>query len=213
MKRWRIALTRGFSVLVLGACLSACSSLPNQALDVLPTAAERPTGPVSALDYRFSGRLLLKQGVRQDIVGLSWHHQADQDELLFTNPLGQGLAELTRNTQGARLQLADQRVFQAADWQQLARQLFAIELPLDALSEWLLGVAPVGVQTQHDELGRLQRLITTHWQVDYLDYASAEANALPVLLEVHHRQQTPDAFKLRLKIDHWQLGQPGDPLP
>lgn len=205
MNSWPAALS------LMALALSACSSLPDVSqpppADVTQRPAEQATRRPSSTDYRFSGRLLLKQAERQDIVGLDWQHQADHDALLFTNPLGQGLAELSRNAQGARLQLADQRIFQAADWQQLARELFAVELPLDTLPAWLLGQAQASaaVDVQRDALGRITRLITTDWQVDYLGYASQEADALPILLEVQHRQQTPEAFKLRLKIDHWQF--------
>jgi outer membrane lipoprotein LolB len=115
---------------------------------------------------------------------MAWRHKRDRDEILLTTPLGQGMAELTRDARGARLLTADGREFTALDWEDLATKVFGFRLPLDRLPAWLAGKQPANV---------------SGWRVSYLDYESDAVDALPTLIEVKH----DDDLELRLKIDSW----------
>ena len=102
--------------------------------------------------------------------------------MLVATPLGQNVAELTRDATGARLALADGRRYFAPDWESLSETLFGSRLPLDSLPAWLAGQAGSA---------------PTGWQATVLDAPGAAA-AGPTMVEF-----TRGEFAVRLRIDNW----------
>ncbi len=142
-----------------------------------------------------SGRLSVRQGETRYHVGIDWTHAADNDAIFLTGPLGQGLAELTRNARGARLLTADKQSLVAANWESLAEQAFGARLPLANLPRWVVGAAP---SPSLDDSGRPRSANVDGWRIDYLDYDPA--SGLPALVELHR-----DDIEVRLRIDAWTL--------
>lgn len=180
--------------LILLAALAGCASL-------LPTP---PQGPVTArplattiVAFEFSGRISVRHGDARYVANIAWQHDAAHDEILLSTPLGQGLAQLSRDATGARLRTADQRRIDAADWEGLALQAFGAELPLTMLPRWIVADAPSGAQ--RDAAGRPLAFRQDGWSVAYGAYESAAADALPQLIDVRSAD-----IELRLKIDAWQ---------
>lgn len=152
--------------------LAGCTTLPS------------PTRPAteSIVAFALSGRLAIRQGDTRHHVRIDWHHDATRDDILLTTPLGQGVAEITRDAGGARLLLADQREFTATDAATLAEQVFGFRLPLDQAARWLLG-----------EPGHIDP-----WRATVVERESEAADALPSVIELEH-----DDIHVRLKIDEW----------
>lgn len=125
-----------------------------------------------------SGRLTVHQGERQYHIGIDWRHDPLRDEILLVTPLGQGVAEIVRAADGARLQLADRREMLAPDWNQLAEQVFGFALPLDAIVHWVSGKG-AGVDG---------------WRVGVPE----RQGDLPILLELERED-----IHVRLKVDEW----------
>ena len=197
---------RVFAVALALACACSASLLPGCATQPAASAAvpvERPAR--ASIDaFTLDGRIAVQQGERRNAANISWRHAADRDEMLFATPLGQGLAELTRDAGGGHLRLADRREFAAADWDSLAAQVLGAPLPLSALPRWVLGAIPprhAGDMTR-DEQGRPRQVRSDGWRIDYLDYESPAATALPTLIELH---RDDDGIEVRLKVDDWQL--------
>lgn len=188
---------RHLFLLALALAISGCvlqSPRPESA-----TQAFRP--PRAAIvGFSLDGRLSVRQAENRHHVTLNWHHGAEADEVFLSGPLGQGLAELHRDALGARLLTADRQTASAADWEELSAQVFGSPLPLSALPRWLLADLPEGAVTARDAQGRPAVASVEGWRIDYLDYESAGAGALPTLLEFHR-----DDMELRLKIDLWSL--------
>ena len=127
MRYWLVCLV----ALLLGAC------------------AEFPPQPEIALTLgpplqRFSaeGRISLRQGERRDHLRFRWQHTPESDVVLLMSPLGQGLAELTRDASGARLMQPNQTVIVADTLPQLAQRVFGAPLPLEAMADWMRGARP-----------------------------------------------------------------------
>jgi outer membrane lipoprotein LolB len=139
--------------------------------------------PPTLTEFELDGRLVVRQGETRHHVNISWRHDAANDVIFLTTPLGQGVAELSRTGSGARLVMADRREFVAADWEGLAQRLFDIRLPLSELPAWVSGRSAPSVGG---------------WRVNYLDYQSDARDALPTLLELKR-----DDIEVRLKIDEW----------
>lgn len=151
--------------------------------------------------FLLTGRIAVSQGQQRHAVNITWQHSAVRDEIFLATPLGQGLAELTRDTAGARLTTAERREFNAPDWQALSVRVFGFSLPLSALPRWLLGEVPAdALGVNYDRAGRPQRMVADGWQVAYLEYASNAVDALPALIELKRED-----IEVRWKIDDWQL--------
>lgn len=115
--------------------MAACAEIPRQ------SAAEAVLGP-PLQRFTAEGRISLRQGDRRDHLRFSWEHAPGSDVVLLMSPLGQGMAELTRDAAGARLVQPNQAVMSADSLPQLAQRAFGTPLPLDALAEWLRGAKP-----------------------------------------------------------------------
>jgi len=164
-----------------------------------PQDGEAVARPARAAVAAFAadGRLAARQGETRSHVNFSWRHQRDSDDILLTTPLGQGVAELTRDLRGTRLVTADRQTAEAADWEALSAQVFGFALPLSTLPRWLLGDVAAAVR---DAAGRPQQALVDGWDIRYLAYESPAADALPTLVEFRR-----DDIELRLKVDEWRL--------
>jgi outer membrane lipoprotein LolB len=105
-----------------------------------PLPSRPPLAEITA--FAFNGRIAVRQGDVRHYVKVDWRHAPTHDAILLATPLGQGVAEIERDAAGARLTLADQRRFVAADWGALTEQVFGFRLPLQASARWLLGEMP-----------------------------------------------------------------------
>jgi len=112
--------------------LAACAEL-------FPTAdVSGPLGP-PVDSFVATGRISLRQGERRDHLRFRWEHAKNSDIVMFMSPLGQGLAELTRDVQGARLVQPNQAAIAAETLPQLAQRVVGAPLPLEAMTDWLRG--------------------------------------------------------------------------
>jgi len=186
------------NVLGLLLALTGCAQLPGGGFDA--GLAQRP--PRTAIDeFALSGRIAIQRQESHYAVNISWQHAVRSDEILLSTPLGQGVAELTRNADGMHLVTAERREYTAPDWQALSSRLFGIDLPLASLPRWLVGAVPSdALGVKYDGSGRPQQLLADGWWVAYLEYESGAADALPILVELKR-----DDIEVKLKIDDWQI--------
>jgi outer membrane lipoprotein LolB len=157
------------AAVVAVSVLSACASLP-------------PPVPSAAADgFALDGRLSLRRGETSHHVGIAWRHEPARDEIFVSGPLGQGLAELTRDAQGARLRTADRQVLTAPDWESLSERALGARLPLSNLPRWI--VAPPARMFEVDG-----------WRIEVREIVDGR----PTLIELRR-----DDIEARLKIDGW----------
>lgn len=161
------------ALLLLCLVLSACGTHP-------PLPARPAIGEITV--FAFTGRLAVRQGEARHHVRIDWRHAPGHDTILLTTPLGQGVAEITRDASGAHLTLADRRQFSAANWDDLSEQVFGFHLPLSSSTRWLQGDTT-------DMQG---------WRLLVTDRESADPQALPTVLEFER-----DDISVRLKVDEW----------
>jgi len=124
----------------------------------------------------------VRQADSRHSLTISWQHRPAVDRMLLATPLGQNVAELTRDATGARLVLADGRSYVAANWESLSETLFGSRLPLDSLPAWLAG------QTGSAPTG---------WQATVLDPQGVAAVG-PTMVEFARGD-----LAVRLRIDSW----------
>jgi outer membrane lipoprotein LolB len=169
--------------------LAGCAAIEEQAA---------PTGPVGDA-FELSGRVSVKYGAEAASGKITWQHDAAGDDLLFSTPLGQGVARIVRRDDLVSLTTSDQKVYRANDVETLTEQVLGWRLPLAGLPDWVRGRAAAGApaQTRFDASQRLAELWQSGWRVEFLDYKSG--NGPPALLRLSR-----ETVEIRLVIDQWQ---------
>ena len=188
------------AVLLAAMALTGCAGFPEaatrDAMSLSQSLLPRPRAAAIA-DYALVGRISVRHGETTYLANIDWQHASEHDEILLSTLFGQGIAELTRNNEGARLITADQGQVVAPDWQTLAQQTFGADLPLARLPRWVIADVPDGAQ--RDGAGRPSRFSQEGWSVAYDRYESAAPDALPRSIEIKGAD-----IEVRLLIDVWQ---------
>jgi outer membrane lipoprotein LolB len=179
---------------LLCACLlfAGCATLEPQ---------PAPAGHVVVGDgFYLSGRVSVKYGTEAASGRITWQHDATGDDLLFSSPLGQGVARIVWRDAVASLTTFDQKLYRASDVETLTEQVLGWRLPLAGMPDWVRGRAAPGeqAQTQMDGSQRLTQLRQSGWLVEFLDYSSE--SGLPSRLRLSRQD-----MELRLVIDQWRV--------
>jgi outer membrane lipoprotein LolB len=185
----------GFEVLlkrsaIFWVCLllAACATVDEQ---------PAPAGPIGEA-FQLTGRVSVKYGAEAASGKISWQHDPAGDDLLFSTPLGQGVARIVRSDAQVSLTTSDQKTYQAGDVETLTEQVLGWRLPLTGLPDWVRGRAAAGepAQTRLDGSQRLAELRQSGWLVEYLEYRGE--NGPPALLRLSREDVV-----IRLAIDQW----------
>jgi outer membrane lipoprotein LolB len=152
-------------------------------------------------DFSLDARFSVTQAAERHSGRLSWQHRDGGDELQIASPFGQIVAEISVDRRRARLVAADQRVFEAADVQQLTEEVLGYRLPVNRLADWVLARRrdAAGVAVAADAAGRPQAISDDGWQITY-EYDQDGADALPSRLFATR----PGGPELRLRIEEWR---------
>jgi outer membrane lipoprotein LolB len=174
---------------VLNVC--ACAGLPE-------LGAERQ----AVLEFELAGRIAVRHGEQAASGNVAWRHARDTDELLITTPVGGAVARIERDGNGVTLTGSDGDQHRAADAESLTERVLGFRLPLEGLSDWVRARPAAGQSAvaQYDLSGRLASLEQSGWRIEYLDYESAHAGAMPTRMRLHY-----PALELRLAIHEWKV--------
>lgn len=166
----------------------------------MPPAASPSAGVYRQLAPRFElvGRLSVSDGSRAASMSLEWRHDAS-DEWLFLSPLGQVVARIEADDEGATLYSGSTEPLHAASAQDLMDRVLGVSPPLDGVEAWVQGVPrPTARVRQLDEVGRPASVSDAGWIIDYLEYVGPEPDARPRRLEASWGEA-----RLKLVIDQW----------
>ena len=186
-------LCLAFSLLLL-ACVTACASLGGLPVDD------------TAFEFELQGRVALHYGNEGGSARINWRHAAASDDLMVTNPIGQGIARITRQQEEVRLVTAEGREFHARDAETLTESVLGWRLPLAGLPDWVRArpIAGRPFQENRDEKGVLKTVSQDDWTIEYL----AWEGALPSRLTLSRRDEK-QSIEIRLVIDKWTNGPGG----
>lgn len=175
------------AVLAVQVFLGGCATLPE-------TAALADGG------FELSGRVAVRWRGEAASGRVDWRHEPRADQLLITNPLGQGVARISRTTDGPRsevvLETADGRRHEAADAEALTERVLGWRLPLAGLPHWVRGRAFQGrpARLERDAAGQVVRIEQDGWRIEASDHDSGRPGRLILSRE---------DMEIRLSIDRW----------
>ncbi len=174
--------------------LAACTATGSLA----PATAPPPPS------FELAGRILVRYQDRGFSSAVRWIQNAGSDEIWLTAPLGQTLAYLQADANGATLTGADQQQYRAASIESLTRSALGWRFPVAGMRYWVLGQPAPQLSSgpvERDGAARIARLLQDDWQVAF-EYAAPDA-ARPFRIEM----AGPDA-SIRLVIDELKPAQP-----
>ena len=188
-----MAILLRLAAMLGAALLAACTTVG----PVPPDAAPAP-------GFELAGRMVVRYQDRAFSSAVRWKQAAGSDEIWFTAPLGQTLAHLQADGNGATLTTADQQQYRATSIESLTRSALGWRFPVAGLRYWVLGLPSPHLPqaaVERDDAGRIVSLQQGDLRVAFA-YAGADA-ARPLRVEV----AGADA-QLRLVTDDLTLTQP-----
>ena len=167
--------------------IAACAALPGQRAATLTQGA-----------FELSGRIAVRYGKEGASGRIAWRHDANDDEMLITSPIGQGIAMITRRDGEVRLLTSDQKEYRARDAESLTEQVLGWRLPLTGLPDWVQGRADPArpAKLERDGQSRLTLLRQDDWRVEYQEYEGARPSRLKL---------SRADIEIRLVVDDWLL--------
>lgn len=168
------------------ACLVALSVAGCAEMRDVADAAQTLGPPLPR--FTAEGRISLRQGERRDHLRFRWEHGPHNDVVLLMSPLGQGVAELSRDASGARLVQPNQATVLAATLPELAQRVFGAPLPLETLADWLRGARPALA-------GEVDG-----WRVQVSDTSAFRQSRLLRVMEARRED-----VELKLIVDEWDV--------
>jgi len=160
--------------------------------------------PVSSWDLR--GRLAVRTDSRGGQAALSWQRTSDHQSIRLNGPFGSGAVRVTQGPGGARLEDAENRVYEASTAEQLVTLYTGWQLPLANLDWWLRGLpVPDRPGTRElDDAGRLRILRQQGWTVEYESYMRIEDLDLPNRLTLTRAPEDGmPGLQARFVIERW----------
>ena len=151
-------------VALAAVLLSACAGV-----------GPRPVATAPA--FELAGRIAVRYQDRGFSSSLRWKQAGGHDDIWLTAPLGQTIAHLEADADGATLTASDQRQYRAGSIESLTKSAFGWRFPVDGLRYWVLGEAAPGAPPaaiERDDVKRIARLTHDDWQIAF-NYAAPDA--------------------------------------
>jgi len=192
--------------------LAGCAlTPPAQKNNVASTVfiAPVPGSDARSASFLLTGRAAVKGGKESFSGGVQWRHTGGGDEILLLSPLGQALAQIQLNPDGASLTTSEHQSYYAADVESLTEQVLGWHLPLVGLQYWVQGAnsPATGAEMDMDSDGQVVAIRQDGWNIDYANYfpasetyvAQAGAQTMRPRLLLLKRGD----LQIKLVIDRW----------
>lgn len=205
--QWNIIL--GILIGCIFLLFSGCQTLPTQTQPdtTVTTVLTEPVADAHKLlaaDFNILGRIAIQDDDQSFSGSFRWQHLVMSDEILLFTPLGQAVAEITKDQEGVRLITSKLEAFYAADVENLTEEVLGWRLPLNGLQYWIQGVHSPVTKAEKDLDGKNQIVAIRQdgWYIHYQSFTPAQLNAtpLPRVLNLIYGK-----LKIRLVIDDWKV--------
>lgn len=173
---WILAL----NVLILSGCATVEPSTTNVEWDTHQQRLDTIT------QYSSNGKLGYIAPDQRQSLNFQWKHSPLTKQLRLTTFLGQTALNLNITPQGAMVETYDNGTYSSKDADSLIYQLTGLTIPVDQLSNWLLG-DPTGADAYQlndtNTVATLNKSIDGQlWQLEYIEYTDIQYSgvALPL---------------------------------
>ncbi len=196
--------TRRFYIFMLLLVLFGCSSVPEPIVDVQWQSHQQKLQQIES--YQVVGKLGYISPEQREYLNFQWQKNIDKSQLRLTNFLGQTVLSLSMTDSGASVETYDDQYFEASNGQQLIYQLTGLDIPVDDLQDWVLGLPTQADNFDLNEMNTLASLDKSsgrqNWHVDYTRYKEFNWKndniPLPDRIELSQNKTT-----IKLVISKW----------
>lgn len=157
------------------------------------------------IQYQTRGAFAYLSDKQKVYARFNWQQTApDRYRLLLTNPLGS--TELQLDAQGSVVQLVDNKGkrYTSNDAEEMISQLTGMDIPLNSLRQWMMGLPGDSTDYTLDDKYRLREVNYSRngqqWTVTYQAYDNKQQPALPANMELREGDQ-----RIKLKMDGWTV--------
>ncbi len=133
-----------------------------------------------------------------------WQQNDTELTIVLTSPLGQTIAVIRENAQGASLEQGKHEMRYAANVEQLLTESLGWSLPIAGMRDWLQGFdrnqqgQRFAVPTRDN-----QRSMSQGWQLDFTSWQEDGEQIHPKLINLYRRTEEVGDLKIRLAILEW----------
>lgn len=202
------------SLLFMTIIMVGCSSIPEQ-----PTSVEWQTHQNRLLQiksYQASGKLAYISPEQRQSLNFIWKHSQNQSQLRLTTFLGQTVLNLTIDPSGAKVVTYNDQVFTHASASVLVEQLTGLQIPIDHLPQWLLGIPDQADSYQLNSTNTLESLSkqvsNQLWTLNYYHQNKEQPYHRLVLTIIVPMNTTPTYAPIWFELDRkpplavWSFG-------
>jgi outer membrane lipoprotein LolB len=154
--------------------------------------------------YDAKGKLGYKAPKLRFGGNMIWQTTPNSDKLLLTNFLGKTLLKLDATPKMTTLVDYDGKQHSGADASELVRELTGINLPIEQMRDWLIGLPTAADTYQLNPQNRVAYLAKQvdgqTWEMDYQEYDYSIYPSLPKRMVL-----TQDKQQITLIINEWDI--------
>lgn len=197
----RILLSLSFLLILFG-----CSSTPEPIVDVEWQAHQQKLQQIQT--YQVIGKIGYISPEQRETLNFQWQKSPNKSQLRLTNFLGQTVLSLSMDANGAKVETYDDQNFSASNGQILIYQLTGLDIPIDDLQDWVLGLPTKADNFKLNESNTLASLDKAsgrqNWHVGYTRYKefSWQNGNIPL---PDRMQLTQQQTSIKLVISKWIL--------
>jgi outer membrane lipoprotein LolB len=185
--------------------LASCTTTPSVATDQAERTRlhESRSEILSRLDHWvLEGKLAINDGQDGGSGRLNWEERGAWSMMEFRGALGRGAWQLLSKQNGALLKMANGEIYRADSVNQLVFDRIGWQVPVDALSWWVRGMASPGNWDDRklDDQGRLVALQQHGWAIEFKKYRETRDLMLPMKMTARRNEHT-----VKLAIRSWSF--------
>jgi len=162
----------GALMLVAGCALfSGCTSLRPE--NDLFAGTQDADSTITRYQGRFSARYTQGDAEQSAVGSFLWRERGPDVQLELMSPLGQTLAIVSQNSQGATLELPNQPARRAREVDTLMQDALGFSLPVSGLRDWLRARPAPGTPARvaRDAQSRPETIEQNGWTVRYVAWS------------------------------------------
>lgn len=193
-------MRRAAPLLAGALLLVGCAGTPR-----VPVTAGMPVDPARVTEWLASGRIGVASGGDGGSGSFTWRQQQSRTSLDVRGPLGAGGLHVEADGGDLSVTGADGARVDAAAAREAIRTRLGVDLPLDELRFWMLGLPAPGTEAQVEEHAGppVRTIAQAGWSVRYDEFETAAGWSVPARLTA-----TAGSVRLKAVIDDWRIATP-----
>jgi outer membrane lipoprotein LolB len=174
--------------------LSACAGLTSSPVGVY--SSEPNAHLYNIKSWHLEGRLAVIAPNDSWSASIDWGHLPDVEMIKLSGPLGQGAVAIELNPESVTIDRGSGNIQTSHQPQKFISQQLGLDVPLESLRFWAIGLPESGSEFQKTVDGFIQN----GWLIAYKEMQHAGNEILPRKMAV-----SKNNMRLKLIIDQWKL--------